>query len=146
LGTTRYVGSRYPARGSIDPEAAAIAAPFAAYSTRFQGVDFNRIWAIVRNLNTGEVLQAVDAAPKLGVEPESSVMDMAVGHSGAVAWISQGRSLGGGRRNGEVALSVPGQPPEILEEGGGIDPESLQLHGNRLTWTSEGARHGVAMP
>src|SRR5690242_14595667 len=32
LGTTRYVSTRYPAKETINPEVAAIAAPFAAYS------------------------------------------------------------------------------------------------------------------
>lgn len=146
LGTSRGAPRGFkPLAGAVNPEVAAVTAPFAAYSTSVQGVDFNRIWVIVRNLITGEVLQTVSAAPKVGVEPESSATDMAVSHSGAVAWISQGRSLGGGGRNSEVALSAPGQPTEILEEGD-IDPESLALHGNRLTWTNEGVRRSAEMP
>jgi hypothetical protein len=145
LGRTGFARSRDPAKNPIDPGVAAVAAPFAAYSTRFQGVDFDRIWAIVRNLKTGKVLRGINAAPKAGVEAEFSVTDMAINHSGAVAWISQGRSRGGGGRNSEVALSVTGQPTEVLEEGG-ADPESLELHGNRLTWTSEGVRHSAEIP
>lgn len=147
LGTSRgALSGLNPLAGAVNPKVAAITAPFAAYSTSVAGIDFNRIWAIVRNLNTGEVLQTVNASPKVGVEPESSVTDMAVTHFGSVAWISQGRSFGSGNRNSEVALSTPGKPAEILEESDGITPDSLELHGSRLTWVSEGVRRSAEMP
>ncbi|MGN6215663.1 MAG: hypothetical protein ACTHN7_01725 [Solirubrobacterales bacterium] len=145
LGRTAFVSSRDPAKNPIDPDVAAISAPFAAYSTRFQGVDFNRVWVVVRNLRNGEVVDIAEASPRVGVEPVSSVTDLAVASSAAVAWISKGQSLAGGGPNSEVALSAPGQPTEILEEGD-IDPTSLELHGKRLTWTSEGVQHSAEMP
>lgn len=146
LGTTRYVSTRYPAKETINPEVAAIAAPFAAYSTSFQGVDFNRVWAVVRNLRTGEVVDVAETSPGVGVEHVSSVTDLAISASATVAWISQGRSLAGGRRNSEVAFSVSGQPTTILDEGDKIDPHSLELHGNKLTWLDEGVEHSAEMP
>jgi hypothetical protein len=146
LGTTRYVSTQYPAKETINPEVAAIAAPFAAYSTSFQGVDFNRVWAVVRNLRTDQVINVVPASPHVGVEPVSSITDLTVTASATVAWISQGRSLAGRRRNAEVAFSVPGQPTTILDEGDGIDPHSLELEGSTLTWIDEGTRRSASMP
>lgn len=147
LGTTRgNLGDFKPSAGAVNPKVAAATAPFAAYSTESFGIDFNQTWVIVRNLNTGEVLQTANASPKIGVEPESFVTDMVVTNSGKVAWISQGGSLAGGHRGGEVALSAPSQPTEVLEEGDGIDSDSLELHGSRLTWTSEGIQHSAEMP
>lgn len=146
LGTTRYVSTRYPAKETINPEVAAIAAPLAAYSTSFQGVDFNRIWVVVRNLRTNQVVDLAAASPRIGVEHVSSTTDLAIAASATVAWISQGRSLAGGRRNSEVAFSVPGQPTTILEEGDGIGSHSLELHGSHLTWLDDGALHSAELP
>jgi len=148
LGASSYTqaGSRDPTKGRINPEVVALAAPVAAYSTSFQGIDFNRNWVVVRDLRSGAVLTVAAADPEVGVEPVSALTDIAVARSGAVAWISNGRSLGGSRRGSEVGVAAPGGSAEVLDEGAGIDPESLQLKDGSLTWTDEGAPRSAPIP
>jgi hypothetical protein len=147
LGTTVSGNSGWnPLKGAVNPEVAAVAAPFAAYSTSLSGIDFNRAWAIVRNLETGEVLQTADADPHGGVEQSSTVTDMAVRHSGTVAWISQGKFVGGGRSWDQVAYSAPEQEVVILDEGKAIGLRSLEIRGSRVTWLDEGGRRAAEMP
>jgi hypothetical protein len=148
LGASSYTqaGSHDPAKDRINPEAVALAAPMAAYSTSFQEVDFSRNWVVVRDLRSGAVLTVAGAHPAVGVEPASAVTDIAVTRSGAVAWISSGRSLGGSGRGSEVGVAAPGGSAAVLDEGDGIDPESLQLKDGTLTWTDEGAPRSAPIP
>lgn len=145
LGTT-LVGFMNGSPGRINTEAIAVATPFAAYSTTSQGVDFNDVSLHVRNLRTGAAYTVTQPIPVFGVEQVSAVTDIAVMSSGTAAWIGTGRSIPRGVRHMTVSLALPGQPTTILEEGPGIDPESLRLEGNQLTWTNEGVLHSAEMP
>lgn len=145
LGTTLPAKAGWPGAGRIDPETIAVATPWTAYSTSAMGVDFNSVRVVVRNLRAGTVSAMANAAPQLGVEAHSTVTDIALAPDGAVAWISHGRSHGTPRLASEVAMSTP-SGTTILDEGLGIDLESLQLDGNQLTWLNEGIQRSAEMP
>lgn len=132
----------------VNPDAAAVSAPLAAYSTTFNGIDFNYAYAIVRNLSTGEVLQVAEADPRGGVEQSTTVTDLALRGSGTVAWISQGVFVAGGgfAHTAEVAFAVPGQEAVTLDENKTIGLHSLEIHGGRVTWLDGGVRHSAEMP
>lgn len=145
LGTT-VPGFRNGSAGQIDTEAIAVATPFAAYSTTSQGVDFNIVSVKVSNLRTGAVFTVTQPIPFFGVEQVSAVTDIVVAPSGTAAWIGTERSIPRGLRHMTVSLAPLGQPATVLEEGPGIDPESLELHGSQLTWLNEGVLHSAEMP
>lgn len=143
LGTTAFTSRR---EGQIGTEAFDVETPMTAYSTRFQGVDFNRVSVVVRNLRNAEQVRELAGEPRVGVEQISSVTDIEVTSSGSVAWISEGHSLGSGASGAEVAVAAPGQPAEVLDKGNGIAPKSLELHNNTLSWINGGSRRSAPMP
>lgn len=132
--------------GTINAEALAVATPFAAYSTTRLGIDFNDVSVEVRNLRTGAVFTVQRPIPVFRVEQVSLVTDIVVTSTGTAAWIGQGRSLAGGGRRTTVSLAPPGQTATLLDEGSSVDPHSLGLHGNQLTWLSEGMLRSAEMP
>jgi hypothetical protein len=110
------------------------------------GVDFNVVSVEVRNLRTGAVFSVPRPIPVFRVEQVSSVTDIVATSTGTAAWIGQGRSIAGGPRRTTVSLAPLGQAATVLEEGPGIDPDSLELRGNQLTWLNAGVLHSAAMP
>jgi hypothetical protein len=134
------------AKRSLDPKGIALHAPWVAYSATEHGVDTNQVWVVVRNLRNGRVKLTHDAAPELdAVEKISAVTDIAVSGSGGVAWISSAGSLGSHASGREVAAVDSNGTYTVLDNAAGIDPHSLALSGQQLTWTDAGARHSATL-
>jgi hypothetical protein len=131
--------------GRIDPDAIAVSSPWTAYASTFAGVDFNRLWVVVKSLRTGEAKLTHSANPRCGVEPFSSIRDIAVTQGAGVAWISFCRSPVGGSGR-EVGAIGPTGNFAVLDETDGIELESLDLEKGLIHWINASGRHSARFP
>jgi hypothetical protein len=139
-------GLETPSKGRITTEPIALHAPWVSYATTANGVDFGRLWVLVRNLRTGETPFAVSAELKAGIVEATPLLDgIAVTATGTAAWISTTYSPSGKPAAREVAFATS---PEqvVLAEGLDIDSHSLQLHGHTVSWSQGGTQHTAQLP
>jgi hypothetical protein len=123
----------------LDPETVVLRAPWVAYSEATNAVD-NAVAAIfVRNLRTGRVAQRHPAVTEVsGPENFSSVAQIVLNDTGAVAWIGEENSITAGGlllRQVEIGDSAGFS---VADQGAGIEPRSLELHGSTLSWIDSG--------
>jgi hypothetical protein len=101
---------------------------------------------VVRNLRNGKVLHSFSdgGGPYTceGQSPPYSVTDLALAPSGAVAWIAEVDYCDGTRR--QVDTLATGKPREVVEEGYGIDSESLRYAGGSIFWRHFGGEERSA--
>jgi hypothetical protein len=83
------------------------------------------------------VLPQVACSIDAGIIKQEEVANLLVSSRGSVAWIvSRGRD---GRTSGFDVHSADAHGPiRVLDKGIGIDPKSLRLVGNTLTWENAG--------
>jgi hypothetical protein len=106
----------------------------AAYTLTRMGVDTGSAVVTARRLSDGRTLveTAANTAP---LRPESfvSVPGLVLGSGGALAWISEARSVIGGSGTVQVHAWQRGVG-HVLDAGPGVVPGSLRLRGTRLSW------------
>jgi hypothetical protein len=106
----------------------------AAYALTEMGVDTGSATVTERRLSDGRTLvqTAANTAP---LRPESivSVAGLVLGRNGALAWISNARSVLGGGGTVQVHTWARGTG-RVLDAGPGVVPGSLRLRGTRLSW------------
>jgi hypothetical protein len=117
-----------------------------AYGVERCGVDTGSASVVVLRLADGERLKA-DAAITGPVGPEShqSVDSLVLRRDGSIAWIAQSTSI---MRQGQQQIEVhrdDRSERRVLDRGARIDPESLGLHGSRLTWKHGGATRSAQL-
>jgi hypothetical protein len=120
---------------------AAVANVLIAYGVETCGVDTGTATVEIRDLAHGGRVSRSAAAITRAAAPESyaSVDSIALGRSGAVAWIATSSSIVRHDVDREVhAIGGSGGRDRLLDSGAGIAARSLRLHGSRLTW-----RHGT---
>lgn len=133
------VGRNFDTR-SID-----LHAPWAAYALDRYFVDTSIHWAMARNLRTGELTRCEvsgDLEWATGALPELRVKT-----NGVVAFTAEEADplqspYGFGREVGFCA----GDELTVLDQGMGIEPHSLSLHGSWLTWSSSGEARSALLP
>jgi hypothetical protein len=77
---------------------------------------------------------------------ESLPFSLVATPAGAVAWITERRGIRDSSTRESVYAAAPTGPVALLDEGTGIDPNSLALEGSELTWTDTGALRSATMP
>lgn len=128
----------------VETDAFALHAPRVAYAETFMGVDFNRVHLVVRDLRTGKVEQEQDAAPKTPlVESFTSVADIELTGTGAVAWSSEKTSMVDRRHPAREVAATDSSGLTVLDEGEGIDVHSLTLPRSKLSWLDGGVPRSV---
>jgi hypothetical protein len=132
-----------PRSGHLGP--VAVAGELAAYAVRSCGVDTASTQVIVRRLSDGARLSSRNATEgSTGVESFQSVGSVVVLSDGAVAWIGTSSSIVSHRSITEV-LEQSGDRVRRLDQGSGIRPGSLTLHGPKLTWKHGGQRRSATL-
>jgi hypothetical protein len=142
-------------------------APWAGGLVRSHGRDTYRLAVIARNLHTGAVTKCPAGggiAPRRGGWVDTVVLR----GNGSTAWIGSHYVYGPGivshgtpYETGEFGISSPLAPPhrilqeqvmactasggQLLDQGEGIDPESLELLGSTLTWTDAGETRSAVL-
>jgi len=149
LPKPRYVFGK--GRGvSVDTDAFALHAPWAAYPENFYGLDTSVLAVTVKNLRTGSTTYCRVGGNRRPMRPGPSVTDIALGRNGHVAWIGKSKlelfPFTFTRRVGACA-SIASREIESseIENGEGIDLHSLILHGSMLTWINSGVTHTAAL-
>lgn len=89
------------------------------------------VFTAVVNLRTGEHHLSMDRPPTRDA--------LVLTSSGAIAWIAL--QPGGGF---QVRAYDPGGE-RVLDSGAGLDPDSLRLADNTITWTNAGVRHSATI-
>jgi hypothetical protein len=130
----------------LNPETVVLRAPWVAYSETTIAVDNAAAAIFVRNLRTGHLAQSHPAVTEVsGPENHSSVTQIALTGYGAVAWIGEESSISAGGlvlRQVEIGDSAGFS---VADQGAGIDPQSLELHGSTLSWTNSGTAHSALL-
>jgi hypothetical protein len=149
--TRRYafgMPQRFSSSGGGGVAHEGVAGVFAAYEQSssepieppYHGASVSQL--IVRNLETGRVTHKVPTAPvahenMIGRGP---VFQLALDASGAIGWIVIGHSVG------EYEVRAVDRTGEhVLASGSGIAPHSLELRGNRLSWSRTGKRSSYTL-
>ncbi len=133
--------SRSIAESRVGP--VAVAGELAAYGLQSFGIDTVSASIVVRRLTDGKKLKELPATRAVSAESFESIGSVAVIASGAVAWIGSERSIIASRGSIEVHAAGSGGD-RVLDSGPRIDPNSLRLHGSRLSWVNGGAtRHAT---
>jgi hypothetical protein len=101
------------------------------------GVDTGATTVSVIQLPQGQRVGSAPAAATPGPESHTAVTALVLRASGAAAWIAQSASLGNHGRSTQVRSLVRGQV-SVLDQGAGIGPRSLRLHGRQLSWRNGG--------
>jgi hypothetical protein len=133
----------------LNPKTLVLRVPWVAYSITSMGVDGGGSGISVRNLKTGAETQSYDAVtlpPNPAPETFTSVAKIVLQQDGDVAWIGEEASITGAeppRLQVELGDSAG---LSIVDEGSGIDPDSLSLNGSMLTWSNAGATHTAELP
>jgi hypothetical protein len=142
-------------------------APWAGGLVRSHGIDTYRLAVFARNLHTGAVAKCPAGngiAPRRGGWVNKVVL---AGH-GSTAWTGSqyvveptNYSPGTPYETGEYGKYAPPAPTrrvlerqvtvctptgkQLLDQGDGIDPESLELHGSTLTWSDAGETRSAVL-
>jgi hypothetical protein len=123
---------------SVDPAAIAVSAPLVAYPFTQYYTDTHETWVRVRNLRTGAVVRSCPAgggmAPHVGSHPIKIVLNS----RGAVAFSVEGT-------RGSAIVACDSLEPQTLDEGGGVEPESLSLAHGVVSWVDEGGEIEAAL-
>jgi hypothetical protein len=122
-----------------------VAGRLAAYGLRSCGIDTGTGTLVVRRLTDGHELHTFPATTSpAGPESYRAVRSVVLRPDGAVAWIGAASSIVSHRKQVEVNAAT-GATPRLLDKGVGIDPESLRLHGTRLTWSNGGRTRSASL-
>ena len=133
--------NRVFAQARVGP--AAVAGDVAAYGLANFGVDTVTASVVVRRLTDGAQLEALPATRAHGAESFESVGSVVVMPDGTVAWIGSLHSIIGHRSATEVH-EANSAGDRVLDSGLGIDPTSLRLRGDALSWVNGGVtRHAT---
>jgi hypothetical protein len=122
--------------GSID--LVRLAPPFVAYSWFYVSEDLRRSGVAVKNLKLNS--PAAEYGPVKASVVSASVPALVLAHDGSVAWTGLGwhDALANTLEVVQVDTGQDGMTT-VLDEGTGIDYESLALTGNRLSWMNGNA-------
>lgn len=130
----------YSSGGSAGVDKETLTGPIVAYEAFSEGMEdgYSRSEVVVRNLSNGHVLHEVPTGtsptPKPGHVGIGSVVAFVVKRDGAVAWV-----LKVGIRPVEYQVhAVDKHGSRVLAAGPEIDPSSLRLVDNTLSWTQGG--------
>ena len=117
-----------------------LAAGYAGYSVSTCGVDNGTTIVYVRRLTDGTITQQHIATTVVGVESHQTVNSLVVRSDGAVAWIATADSIGAPKLVRQVER-MDSHGFALLDSGGGVAPNSLDLHGTLISWTDHGTVH-----
>ncbi len=132
----------------LDPETLVLRAPWVAYSIASVGIDVGRSGISVRNLRTGAETQsyaAVTMPAKPVPESFTTAAKIVLQTDGDVAWVGREISIGSQIPRLQVELG-DSAGLSVLDEGPGIDPNSLSLSGSMLSWSNAGVTHEAELP
>lgn len=128
----------------LESETLALSAPWAGGVMRESGVDTFRLAVRARNLRTGAAVECEAGGGSAVFKEATIVKRLVLTTTGTIAW-----SSGVLRRNEESNRKILVCAPPLaqaLDEGEGIDLNSLELHGSTLTWIDAGARRTARLP
>jgi hypothetical protein len=122
----------------VHPDPLAVSAPLVAYAFTQYYLDAHETWIRVRNLGTGAVVRSCAAGG--GIAPGSlpHIAKIVVDSRGKVGWSAEGYE---GR--GIFACGPFGS--HRLDQGDGIDLESLSLEHGVVHWLDEGSEREAAL-
>ncbi len=133
---------------SLDSETLVLRSPWVAYSETISGEDSSASTILVKSLRTGHVSHTYPAVTqRSGVESATRVAHIALKGNGSVAWIGEETSIPPGPgslrlRQVDIADSAGFS---VVDQGDGIDPHSLKLHGLRLSWKDSGVTRSAVL-
>lgn len=126
----------------LDPSMIVLHAPWVAYSQDFWAVDTGELFVAAKNLRSGRSYLCPVGPWSSAAGIKSELAGIVLTRTGRVGWIAQKHESSGS--NGEVA-ACDSAGFKRLDNGEGIDLESLRLLGSRMTWTDSGAERSTVL-
>lgn len=143
--TTSYKGKFLPA---VDTKNLLLRPPWVGYVQTNSGVDTWTMIVTARNLRTGALTYCSVGGSRPPNEAGPTVTGIALKSNGSLAWIGTGNknpsSILGPFVSRVAECGATGTT--ILDEGEGIDLQSLELHNSVLQWMDSGNLRTAALP
>jgi hypothetical protein len=112
---------------SVAPDVLAVSAPLVAYAFTQYYIDTHETWIRVRDLGTGAVLRSCPAGGDIAPGALPVISRIVVDSQGALAWSAEGQE-------GNVIWDCDRSGPHQLDQGEGVELESLSLEAGVLHW------------
>jgi hypothetical protein len=147
VATGRSLPLNFPATRSaywvgVDTDPIAVSSSLVAYAFTQYYLDTHETWIRVRNLRTGRILRSCPAGGGMAPHTFPHIIKLVISSSGAVAWSAEGKPSG--PAPGAV-LACHSAEPTVLDEGEGIDLDSLSLEDGVLSWADAGGRREAGL-
>jgi hypothetical protein len=126
------VGNKRAYWTEVDPHVFAASGQLVAYAYTQYYLDTHETWVRVRNLRSGRILRSCAAGGDIAPGRLPRVMRILLDARGAVAWSAEAGL-------GHVVWVCGPAGLHRLDQGEGVDLESLTLEKGVLHWTSEGS-------